>query len=61
LLHEKAHKKILQAYAFWRKGLKISWEDYLRRIRENSLTGAWAKEVADYLISKEERKHVKKS
>ena len=60
-LHSRAHENLLQAYDVWRKGLKIPWEDYLRRIRDNSLTGVWAKEVAEYLIDTEEKEDVEKS
>ena len=59
--HSIAHKEVAQGYEIWRKGLRISWEDYLRRIRDNSLTGKWAKEVAEYLIDKEEKENVEKS
>jgi hypothetical protein len=57
----KAYKKIAKEYDFWRKGLKISWKEYLSEIKKNPLTGEWAKEVAKYLISNEEVKNVKKS
>jgi hypothetical protein len=51
----------VKKYDFWRKGLKISWKEYLSEIKKNSLTGEWAKEVAKYLINNEEVKNVKKS
>jgi len=57
----KAYENIVKEYDFWRKGLKISWKEYLSEIEENSLTGEWAKEVAKYLINNEEVKNVKKS
>jgi len=60
-LHLKTYTRIIHAYEAWKKGLRISWEDYLRRIRDNSLTGKWAKEVAEYLINKEEEENVKES
>jgi hypothetical protein len=56
--HYKANTKVFLGYETWRKGLRIPWEDYLRRIRDNSLTGRWAKEVAEYLINKEENGNV---
>jgi len=59
--HLKAYENIVKKYAFWRKGLKISWEGYLSEIEKNSLTGDWAKEVAEYLISNEEEKNGKES
>jgi hypothetical protein len=60
-LHLKAYENIVKKCDFWRKGLKISWKEYLSEIEKNSLTGEWAKEVAEYLISNEEVKNVKKS
>ena len=59
--HSKTYIKIVQGYEIWKKGLRITWEDYLRRIRDNSLTGKWVKEVAEYLIDKEEKENVEKS
>jgi hypothetical protein len=53
-LHLKAYENIVEKYDFWRKALKISWKEYLSEIEQNSLTGEWAKEVANYLISNEE-------
>ena len=60
-LHLKAYENIVKKYDFWRKGLKISWKEYLSKIKKNSLTEEWAKEVAKYLINNEEVKNVKKS
>jgi hypothetical protein len=60
-LHLKAYENILEKYAFWRKGLKIPWEEYLSEIAKNALTGDCAKEVAKYLMSKEEVKNGKKN
>ena len=60
-VHLKAYENIVKKYAFWRKALKISWEAYLSEIEKNSLTGDWAKEVAQYLISNEEETNVKES
>jgi predicted metal-binding protein len=57
--HLKAYENIVEKYAVWRKALKISWEAYLSEIEKNSLTGNWAKEVAKYLMSKEEGKNGK--
>jgi hypothetical protein len=55
-LHLKAYKNIVRKYAVCRKGLKISWKEYLSRIEKNSSTGECAKEVAENLISNEEVK-----
>jgi hypothetical protein len=37
-------------FEFWRKGLNISWVEYLSQVAENSSAGDWVKEVAKYLI-----------
>ena len=54
--HLKAYENIVKNYDYWRKGLKISWKEYLSEIEKNSLTGEWTREVAKYLIKKEEAK-----
>jgi hypothetical protein len=59
--HAKANENILWSFGLWKKGLKIPWKDYLREIRKNCLTGEWAREVAEYLIKKEEMQNDKKS
>jgi hypothetical protein len=60
-MHLKAYENVVEKYDFWRKSLKISWKEYLSEIEQNSLTGEWAKEVANYLINSEETKSVEKS
>ena len=60
-LHLKAYENIVEKYAVWRKSLKISWKEYLSEIEQNSLTGEWAKEVANYLINNEDNRNVKES
>ena len=60
-LHLKAYENIVKKYDFWRKALGISWKEYLSEIEKNSLTGEWTREVAKYLIKKEEAKNVTES
>jgi hypothetical protein len=60
-LHLKAYENIVEKYDFWRKALKISWKEYLSEIEQNSLTGEWTKEVANYLVNNEGIKSVKES
>jgi len=57
----KAYENIVKKYDFWRKALQISWKEYLSEIQQNSLTGEWAKEVANYLINSEGTRSVEKS
>ncbi len=61
LLIRKLTKTSFWSTMLWREALRISWKDYLREIEKNSVTGEWAKEVAQYLIGKEETKDVKES
>ena len=61
LSHLKAYENIVKKYDFWRESLKISWKEYLSEIQQNSLTGEWAKEVANYLINSEGTRSVEKS
>jgi hypothetical protein len=60
-MHLKAYEHIVKKYEFWRKALKISWKEYLSEIKQNPLTGEWAKEVANYLVNSEGTKSVKES
>jgi hypothetical protein len=53
LLHLKAYENIAKRYHFWRNAVEIFWKEYLSEIEQNSLTGEWVKEVANYLISNE--------
>jgi len=51
--HLEAKKNVESAYKQWDEGFGgMTWEKYLQKIRRNSLTGRWAKEVAD-LLAKE--------
>jgi hypothetical protein len=60
-MHLKAYENIVEKYPVWRKALKISWKEYLSEIEQNSLTGEWAKEVANYLINNEGKISVEES
>ena len=60
-LHLKAYENIVKKHDVWRKALKISWKEYLSEIEQSSLTGEWAKEVANYLINTEEKRSVEES
>ncbi len=57
-LHAKAYENIVKKYNSWKKALEISWKEYLSEISKNSLTGKWAKEVAEYLIKSGGKKSV---
>jgi len=56
----KAYESISKKYELWKKALEISWKEYLSEIVKNSLTGEWAKEVAEYLIKSGEKQNVTK-
>jgi len=46
---------VIQKYETWKKGIDISWKEYLNEIAENPYTGSWAKDVARHLSRKEEK------
>lgn len=58
-LHLRAYENVLNKFSAWNKATDINWNQYLLEIQKNSLTGKWAKEVANYLI-KEEKECPKK-
>jgi hypothetical protein len=58
-LHAKAYEKVVKSYPVWKKALGASWKEYLSEITKNSLTGEWAKEVAEYLTKKGDKNYVK--
>ena len=60
-LHIKAYETIVKKYELWKKALENSWKEYLSEIVKNPLTGEWAKEVAEYLISGGEKQNVTNS
>mgnify|MGYP005669257175 FL=1 len=49
--HEEAYNSLLKTYEEWQKAMEISWEDYLKEIKENPYAGKWAKEVAEHLLA----------
>jgi hypothetical protein len=51
----------VEKFNFWRKAQGISWKEYLSEIQQNSLTGEWAKEVANYLTNNEGTRSVEES
>lgn len=52
--HQKAYGNIQEKSEAWQKALNIEWKDYLNEIAKNQLTGIWAKEVAENLLSRKE-------
>jgi hypothetical protein len=49
--HEMAYKNLLSAYEVWHQAIEISWRDYLERIKDNSNTGKWVKEVCTLMLN----------
>jgi len=54
-LHTRAYESVVKKYEEWKKASEISWEEYLREIAKNQLTGEWTKEVAEHLIRSGEK------
>ena len=52
--HEKAYQNVVQKFEDWKRATGVSWKEYLEAVLENSCTGSWAKEVAEYLLSEME-------
>jgi len=52
-LHEKAYQNIRQRFEVWKKASDVEWKEYLKEVAKNPLTGLWAREVAENLLSKE--------
>jgi len=61
LLHLRAYRNIVEKYAAWHKALGIGWVEYLVQIQKNTLTGEWAKEVANDIIITGESTDVRKN
>ncbi len=59
VFHSRAYQNILGKFNAWRKASEVSWTQYLAEIQKNSLTGEWAKEVADHLIRVEKKNESK--
>lgn len=53
--HERAYKNVVEKYEAWKEAMDISWKKYLNEIVKNPYTGEWAKQVAEWLIKKEEK------
>jgi len=50
-LHETAYRNLTDKFEQWQKAIGVPWRDYLKRVAENPLTGAKAREVAEVLLS----------
>ena len=57
--HRRAYENIVKNYRAWNEALGLSWKEYLSEIAKNSVTGIWAKEVAECLARNGEKGDVK--
>ena len=48
--HERAYGAVVQKFEAWQRAAGVSWKEYLKAVVENSYTGAWSKELAEYLL-----------
>lgn len=55
-LHKKAEENLREKYKEWKKAMNICWEEYLREVLKNPMTGLWVKEVARVLLASPEGK-----
>lgn len=52
-IHKAAYKNVMEAFKSWQRAMDVEWKDYLKRIIDNDYTGKRAREVAEFLLSKE--------
>ena len=52
-LHDKAYENLQKKFEVWKNASNIEWRNYLREVARNPLTGIWAREVAENLLSEE--------
>jgi len=52
-LHLRAYENLQRKFQDWKKAFDIEWKNYLQEVAKNPLTGIWAKEVAESLLSAE--------
>ncbi len=52
-LHLRAYENLQRKFEDWKKASNIEWKNYLQEVVKNPLTGIWAKEVAENLLSEE--------
>lgn len=50
-MHQKAYENLLQKFRMWERALNIDWNGYLKEVSKNPLTGKWAKDMAENLLS----------
>jgi len=53
-LHQKAYENLQKKFEAWKKASNIDWKEYLNEVGKNPLTGIWAKEVAESILSVKE-------
>ena len=50
-LHMAAYSNLIRNYEVWKKSMKVSWTEYLTKIKVNEFSGIWVKEVAHHLLA----------
>lgn len=53
-LHQKAYENLLKKFEIWKKASNMEWDEYLKQVAKNPLTGIWAKEVAENILMSKE-------
>ena len=56
--HKESYDKLKESYKQWKEAMGIIWREYLEEVGRNPNTGDWAKEVASYLLKKEESQEI---
>jgi len=53
--HQKAYESLQKKFEVWKEASNITWENYLEEAAKNPLTGLWARELAENLLSDQTR------
>jgi len=48
--HEAAWREVCGHYPTWEARMGAGWGEYLAEVARNPLTGAWVREVAEFMI-----------
>lgn len=50
IFHNEALSRLKEHFEVWKGRKGLTWEEYLREVASNNMTGEWVREVAKYLL-----------
>lgn len=53
--HHRSYSNLVEKFEVWQRAKGSSWKQYLKAVVENSYTGAWAKEIAEHLLNRDDK------